>query len=120
MLLCALPSQVPVVTAKVALKATSRLDVDTSDFLHDFKEGMVEELAYCTLDEEALFRVLIGEEAAGVDLQRKTRASYETLKEFMDKEERMKRVSDGKGGMVWVRNENVQQWKTRFYCCADR
>lgn len=116
------------VTAKVALRATSGLDVDISDFLQEFKDGLVDEVVDRTLDEEALARVVSGEEDAGDDLQRDAKASYEALKKFMDKEERdrgrnakdfdgyidfrkkMERVSDGKGVMVWVRAENVQKW----------
>ncbi|CAN0308780.1 unnamed protein product [Ectocarpus sp. 12 AP-2014] len=120
--------QVALVMAKVALKATSGLDVDLSDFLEDVKDGLVGELVDRTLDEDALLRVISGEEDVGADMQQDTRASYETLKKFMDKEqvdrlknardgdgyvdfrEKMKRVADGMGGEVWVRNENVQQW----------
>ncbi|CAN0021644.1 unnamed protein product [Scytosiphon promiscuus] len=54
-----------------------------------------------------------------------TKASYEALKTFIDKEEakrrnsdgyvdfrdKMKQVGDGKGGFVWVRHENVQAWE---------
>eukprot|EP00752_Nemacystus_decipiens_P012229 g10841.t1 len=121
--------QVAVVTAKVALKASAGLDVDISEFLQAVKEGGVEEIADRTLDEEALSRVVSGEEVAGADMQRDTRASYEALKDFMEREdrkrrknakdddgyidfsERMQRLSDGKGGMVWVRTENVQRWR---------
>ncbi|CAM9221130.1 unnamed protein product [Ectocarpus fasciculatus] len=120
--------QVAVVTAKVALNATTGLNVDISDFLKDVKDGLVEELIDRTLDEEALLRAVSGDNDIGGDLQRDTRASYEALKKFMDKEQiervknardgdgyvdfrdKMKRVTDGRGGMVWVRNENVQQW----------
>ncbi|CAM9184211.1 unnamed protein product, partial [Ectocarpus fasciculatus] len=120
--------QVAVVTAKVALNATTGLNVDISDFLKDVEDGLVEELIDRTLDEEALLRAVSGDNDIGGDLQRDTRASYEALKKFMDKEQiervknardgdgyvdfrdKMKRVTDGRGGMVWVRNENVQQW----------
>ncbi|CAN0222086.1 unnamed protein product, partial [Ectocarpus fasciculatus] len=117
-----------VVTAKVALNATTGLNVDISDFLKDVKDGLVEELVDRTLDEEALLRAVSGDDDIGADLQRDTRASYEAVKMFMDKEQidrvknardgdgyidfrdEMKRVTDGRGGMVWVRNENVQKW----------
>ncbi|CAM9928030.1 unnamed protein product [Ectocarpus sp. 6 AP-2014] len=46
------------VTAKVALNATTRLNVDISDFLKDVKDGLVEELVDRTLDEEALLRAV--------------------------------------------------------------
>ncbi|CAM9550693.1 unnamed protein product [Ectocarpus sp. 12 AP-2014] len=120
--------QVAVVTAKVALNATTGLNVDISDFLKDVKDGVVEELVDRTLDEEALLRAVSGDDEISADLQRDTRASYEALKKFMDKQQNkrdknardgdgyidfrdeMKRVTDGRGGMVWVRNENVQKW----------
>ncbi|CBJ27067.1 LRR-GTPase of the ROCO family, putative pseudogene [Ectocarpus siliculosus] len=104
--------QVAVVTAKVALNATIGLNVDISDFL---KDG-------------ALLRVMSGEESVSTGMQRDTSASYEALKKFMDKEglerrkvakdsdgyidfrDEMKRVTDGRGGVVWVRNENVPTW----------
>ncbi|CAN0185550.1 unnamed protein product [Ectocarpus sp. 13 AM-2016] len=62
-------------------------------------------------------------------MRRDTRASFEALKKFMEKEEsnrrktakdgdgyvnfedKMKRVDDGKGRLVWVRTENVEQWR---------
>ncbi|CAN0252504.1 unnamed protein product [Scytosiphon promiscuus] len=121
--------QVAVVTAKVALKATAGLDVDISDFLQAVKEGAVEEVADRTLDEEALSRVVSGEEDVSVDMQRDMRDSYEALKKFMEKEklnrgknvtegdgyidfrEKMQLERDGKGGRVWVRTENVQRWR---------
>ncbi|CAM9658573.1 unnamed protein product [Ectocarpus sp. 12 AP-2014] len=118
--------QVAVVTAKVALKATSGLDVDLSNFLKDVKDGFVDELVDQTLDEDTLLRVVSGEEDVGTDMRKETRASYAALKEFMEKLERrkdtrdgdgyvdfrdnMQRLSDGRGGDVWVRNENVQKW----------
>ncbi|CAM9212614.1 unnamed protein product [Ectocarpus sp. 8 AP-2014] len=120
--------QMAVVTAKVALNATTGLNVDISDFLKDVKDGLVEGLVDRTLDEEAVLRAVSGDGNIGADLQRDTRASYEALKKFMDKEQiervknardgegyidfrdEMKRVTDGRGGMVWVRNDNVQKW----------
>lgn len=90
---------------------------------------MVEEVTDGTLNEEALFRVVSGEEGADAGMQRHARASYEALRKFMDKETRnrrksahdgdgyvdfrgkMQRVSDGKGGMVWVLTENVRLWR---------
>lgn len=111
-------------TAKVALKATTGLDIEVSDFLNAVKDGLSEELVGRTLDEDTLLRVVSGVEDAGADMQRDTRASYEALKKFMDKEEMngreydgyvdfrdmMQSVTDGNGGMVWVRNENVRKW----------
>ncbi|CAB1106422.1 unnamed protein product [Ectocarpus sp. CCAP 1310/34] len=120
--------QVAVVTARVALNATTGLDVNISNFLQDVKDGLVNELVDRTLDEEALLRAVSGDDDIGAELQRDTRASYEALKKFMDKEQvdrvknardgdgyidfrdEMKRVTDGRGGMVWVRNDNVQKW----------
>ncbi|CAM9618996.1 unnamed protein product [Ectocarpus fasciculatus] len=120
--------QVAVVTAKVALNATAGLNVNISEFLKDVKDGLADELVDRSLDEDALLRVVSGEEDVDADMQKDTRASYEALKKFMDKgqvdrlknardgdgyidfRDAMKRVPDGKGGMVWVRNENVQRW----------
>ncbi|CBJ26199.1 LRR-GTPase of the ROCO family [Ectocarpus siliculosus] len=118
--------QVAVVTAKVALKATSGLDVDLSNFLKDVQDGFVDELVDQTLDEDTLLRVVLGEEDAGFNMRKETRASYEALRGFMGKLERrkdardgdgyvdfrdnMQRLSDGRGGEVWVRNENVERW----------
>ncbi|CBJ26200.1 LRR-GTPase of the ROCO family [Ectocarpus siliculosus] len=118
--------QVAMVTAKVAIKATSGLDVDLSDFLKDVNDGLVDELVDRMLDEDELRRVVSGEEDVGTDMQKQTRASYEALTELMGKLERrkdardgdgyvdfrenMQRLSDGRGGEVWVRNENVQKW----------
>ncbi|CAN0493167.1 unnamed protein product [Ectocarpus sp. 12 AP-2014] len=120
--------QVAVVTAKVALNATAGLNVNISEFLKDVKDGLVDELVDRSLDEEALLRIVSGEEDVDADMQNDTRASYEALKKLMDKEQvgrlknardgdgyidfrdKMKRVPDGRGGMVWVRNENVQRW----------
>lgn len=54
-------------------------DVGISDFLQAVKDEVVEEIVDHTLN-ETLLRVVNGEEVAGVDLQRDTRASYEALK----------------------------------------
>ncbi|CAM9921826.1 unnamed protein product [Ectocarpus fasciculatus] len=120
--------QVAVVTAKVALNAATGLSVDISDFLKDVQDGLVDELVDRTVDEGALLRVVSGEESVTTGMQRDTSASYEALKKFMDKEglkrrkdakdgdgyvdfgDEMKRVTDGRGGMVWVRNKNVPKW----------
>ena len=117
-------------TAKVALKAAAGVDVSLlSDFLQDVKAGLVEELVDRALDEDALLRVACGDEGAGSDMQRETSASYEAITEFMTKEgakrrkkardgdgyidfrDSMEQVHDEKGGLVWVRTENVQKWK---------
>ena len=105
----ALLSQVAVVAARVALRATLGVDVEVSPFLQAVRDELVEEIVDRTLDEEALFRVISGEGGAGVDMQR-VADSYEDLKKFMVKEENarrgdgyvdfrehMKRVNDGRG-----------------------
>lgn len=115
-------------TAKVALKATTGLEVEASDFLNAVKDGVFEELVDGALDEDALLRVASGEEDVGADAQRDARVSFAFLKAFMDKEklnrrkngkdgdgyvdfrDKMQRVTDGKGGMVWVKTENVPKW----------
>lgn len=123
-------------TAKVALKATTTLDVDLSDFLKAVKDELIEELVDSTLDEDALCRAVSGEEEPSADMQKDVRDSYEALEKFMNKEklnrrknardgdgyidfrEKMQRVEDGKGGMVWVRTENVQKWRDSFSTAA--
>ena len=126
----AIVPKVTLVTAKVALRAVAGVDAPgLSDFLQEFKTGLVEKLVDRSLDEGELLRVLAGDEVAGIDLQRETRASYEAITEFMKKEEikrretardgdgyvdfrnSMEQVHDEKGGLVWVRAENVQRWK---------
>ena len=116
-------------TAKVALKAVAGVEVSgLSCFLQGVGTGLGEELIDRTLDEDALERVLSGDEDAGADMRRATRASYEAIMAFMEKEEAKRRskktgsggyvdfrdvmaqVDDGKGGLVWVRTENVQKW----------
>ena len=122
-------SQVAAVTAKVALRTATGVDVETSDFLKAVRDGFVDELIEHCLDEDALVRVRSGQESAGADVENAMHASYEELKKFMNKEEdkrakiagggdgyinfreKMQRVDDGKGGMVWVRTENVQKWR---------
>lgn len=121
-------SQIAVATAKVALKATTGLDIAVSEFLNAVEDGLYEGLIDHALDEDALLRVVLGEEDACADMQREGRASYETLKAFIERKEskrrtnateddryidfrdRMQRLSDGRGGMLWVRNENVRRW----------
>ncbi|CAN0148410.1 unnamed protein product [Ectocarpus sp. 6 AP-2014] len=120
--------QVTLVTAKVALNAVTGLNVDVSGFLKDVQDGLMGEIVDRTLDEDALLRAVSGDGAIDIDLQRDTRASYEALKVFMENEERrrrknardgdgyidfrdkMKLLPDGRGGEVWIRNENVQKW----------
>lgn len=113
------------VTAKIALKVATGLDVGVSTFLDGVREGVFEELVERTLDEDALRRVVSGEEDVGAGMEKDAKASYEVLKEFIHEEEaktrnsvdyvdfrdEMRRVGDGKGGMVWVRNENVLKWE---------
>ncbi|CAN0337971.1 unnamed protein product, partial [Ectocarpus sp. 8 AP-2014] len=93
--------QVAAVTAKVALNATTGLNVDISDFLKDVKDGLVEELVDRTLDEDALLRAVSGEDDVGADLQKVTRASYEALKRFMDKEQ-VNRVTNARDGDGYI------------------
>ncbi|CAB1099588.1 unnamed protein product [Ectocarpus sp. CCAP 1310/34] len=109
-------------------------DVDLSYFLQAVKDGLVEEIVDGALDEGILFRVANGDENAGADMQRDARASYEVLKEFMEKldrgnntegldgytdfREKMQRVSDGRGVMVWLRTENVREWRDSLSSAA--
>ena len=107
--------QVAMVTAEVALKATAGLDKDTSKYLQTVKD-----YAYRNLHERTPLRAVQGDLNAGADVERDISPSYENLKKFMDKEERnmdflkkMKCVSDGNGGVLWVRAANVQRWQDR-------
>ncbi|CAN0430842.1 unnamed protein product [Pylaiella littoralis] len=120
--------QVTALIAKVALKAVCGLDLEVSDFLNAVKGGIGEAVADRVLDEEALRRVVLGDEAPSTDIQGASKASYEALQKFMMVEEErskkharpgdgyvdfrkeMERVGDGEGGEVWVSNGNVQRW----------
>lgn len=63
------------------------------------KNGVFEELVERTLDEDALRRVVSGEEPAGADMGRGARVSYDATREFMENEgrKRLKSASDGGG-----------------------
>lgn len=118
-------------TVQVALKTVAGVDVSglSEGFLQEFKTGLVEELVDRSLDEDALLRILSDDGDVGADVQRETRASYAAITEFMKREEAkrrktvrdgdgyidfrdsMEQVHDEKGGLVWVRTENVQKWK---------
>lgn len=107
------------VIAKVALKTASGLDLPVSDFLNALKEGIGEEVADRALDDDALRRVVLGEEDASPGMQATSKASYAALVKFMEKggyddfKNEMRLVTDGKGegGMVWVSNGNVDRWE---------
>lgn len=131
----ALVPQVAMVTARVALKAATGLTLDDTVFLEAVSNGLAEELVDRILDEEVLSSFVSGEEVASADMrdmQRDARASYEILKEFMkekelerrgnagykDFRESMQRVEDENGGIVWVRNENVQIWRDSLSAAA--
>lgn len=120
--------QVTVMVLKVAAKVGAGLDLTgMSDYLNLLKEGIGEELADYALDEEAIGRVMAGEEIGDGDAaeraQTLSRTAYAVLEEFMKKqesnktvrgfvdfEEEMKRVDDGNHGTVWVSNRNVEKW----------
>lgn len=113
------------VTAKVALKATTGLDVGVTDFLNDVKDGLFDEILDLALDEEKVRGALLRQEDVSAEMERDTKASYDALKTFVGKEEakmrndkgyvnfrhKMKLLGDGREGFVWVRNENVQTWE---------
>lgn len=124
------------IIAKVALKAASGLDLPASEYLNAVKTGIGEQLAdRCALDNEALHRVVLGEEDAGAGMQGLSRDSYAALKKFMDKEQRRKKKpeeryvdfrhsmsqeGDGRGGMVWVSTRNVQTWRASHATAPSR
>lgn len=113
------------VTAKVALHTTTGLTLEVSAFLDDVKNLVFEEIVESVVDEEALRDVLSGKKVADEEMMKAVKASFEAIKEFMDKEElhRSKTARDGDGYIdfrdrmqlvadgTWVRNENVQKWK---------
>lgn len=114
------------IVAKVALKAASGLDLQVSEYLNAVQTAIGEELASCSLDNEALHRVMLGDDDAGAEVQGVSRDSYAALKRFLDKEQRrrkkpkegyvdfrhsMSQESDGRGGMVWVSKRNVDKWR---------
>lgn len=66
--------------AKVARKEVSGLDSEMSNLLNALKASNGEEIAYHALDEEALLRVVTGDEVAGSDIQGVCKVSYEALK----------------------------------------
>ncbi|CAM9860887.1 unnamed protein product [Ectocarpus sp. 4 AP-2014] len=123
--------QVAVVTAKVALNVVGGLDVDISDFLQAVKDGLVEEMV-----EEALFRVVKGDENAGADMQRDASGSYEVFKKIMDTKLRQREEYRGLRRLRRLSGDNAarQRWKGRngmgagrkrstvarlpFFCCA--
>ncbi|CAM9757292.1 unnamed protein product [Ectocarpus sp. 6 AP-2014] len=94
-------TQVALVTAKVAIRATSGMDVDLSDFLKDVKDGLVDKLVDRILGEDTLLKVVSCQKDIDADMQKDTRASYQALKKFMDKEQ-VKRLKNAKDG-VWLR-----------------
>lgn len=125
--------KVSIVTAKVALRAVTGVDVSVlSDFMQEVKAELVEEPVERTLDEDALLRVASGGEGAAAEMQRDKRASYAAIAEFMTKEDArrrkkartgdgyidfrdsMERVHDGKGGLMWVHTDSVNSGRTRF------
>lgn len=114
--------------ARVALRAIPGVDL-SSGYFSAIRLGMDEDLGGRALDEDALGRVLSGDEDAPADMQKDMTASYEVLKEFMEQEEANRRttarpgdgyvdfrdtmtlVDDGNERFVWVRNENVPKWR---------
>ncbi len=104
--------------AKVALKTVSGLEMPVSEYLKALMEG-VGEAASLALDEEALRRVIQGEEDASPDMQGTSKASYAALVKFMEQsghddfKNEMRLVPDGnrQGGMVWISNGNVNRWE---------
>eukprot|EP00752_Nemacystus_decipiens_P016938 g15166.t1 len=111
--------QVTAVIAKVALKTVSGLDLPVSDFLNAVKEEFGVEVADRALDEDALRRVVLGEEDASSRMRGTSKASYAALVEFMEKsgyddfKKGMRLIPDGKGQgeMVWVSKGNAKRWE---------
>lgn len=100
--------QVTLAIATVALKAVAGAELQgSSDFMHGVEDGLVEELADLSFDQDVLLGVssggedaeaalrksacFSGEEDAGAVLRRSAWASYEAITEFMNKEETKRR-----------------------------
>lgn len=105
-------------TAKVARRSTSvgALKDHWKDSTHHVDDPQQ------LLDDDALHDVLMGnKDGSGVRIL--LDLSYDELQPFMEDHEHrndrnyvdfrkaMKLVEDGKGGMVWVRKENVEKWR---------
>ncbi|CAN0134740.1 unnamed protein product [Ectocarpus sp. 4 AP-2014] len=110
--------QLTAVIAKVALRAVSGLDLEVSSFLNALKGEIGGEMAD-RLDEDKLESVVRGEAVATEDMQVVSKASYEALKNFMEKGEHVdfknhmelvEKGKDGIEGMVWVSKKNRQRW----------
>lgn len=115
-------------TARVAVRAAAGVDLPVPDFVSDMQAGFLDEFSDSLMDDGAVDKALTGTGTEDEGLKDVTGPSYGALKTFMDKEkraretkakagdgyvdfrDRMQRVSDGKGGMVWIRNENVGKW----------
>lgn len=112
------------VLAKVAIKAASGIDLPVSDFLNGAKSYLGDEMTDRVLDEGSIERAL---DRRTVPVEGKVKTlvgeAYEELKKFIRGyeckniegsirfDELMQLVDDGKGGQVWVSNENVELWE---------
>ena len=115
-------------TVRVAVRPAAGLDLPVPDFVNDVQAGFLDEFADSLMDDGAVDNAITGTETEDQGLKYVTAPSYGALKTFIDKEKRarerkakagdgyvdfreiMERVSDGKGGMVWIRNKNVEKW----------
>ena len=116
--------------AKVAIKATSGLDLPVSDFLNGAKSYLGEEVTDGVLDDSVIERVHDGT-SGPEEGQVKTLVgeAYEKLKKFMEEQKSkgtghyvhfdklMQPVDDGEGGKVWVSNANLKLWEK---ACAKK
>eukprot|EP00903_Cladosiphon_okamuranus_P020460 g18779.t2 len=111
--------KVTALMAKAALKAVSKLVLPVDEFLTAVMEEVIDEVADRAFDEDTLRRAILGEEDASADMRGTSKASYDALVKFMDKngyddfKNEMQLVPDGQGqgGTVWVTNANVGRWK---------
>lgn len=115
-------------TVRVAVRPAAGVDLPVPDFVNDVQAGFLDEFADSLMDDGAVDNAITGTGTEDQGLKYVTASSYGALKTFIDKEKRarerkekagdgyvdfrelMERVSDGKGGMVWIRNENVDKW----------
>lgn len=111
------------VLAKVAIKATSGLDLPVSEFLNGTKSYLGEELADRMLDDDVVERALSGKWGRRGRGGKIIDKAYEELKIFIEEHESksseryvhfdrvMELADDRDGEKIWVSKKNAQQWK---------
>lgn len=124
--------QVTMVILKVVVKVGVGMDLNGfSEYLNALKAEFGGQAADYALDEEALRRVMTGEDLRGGDHEKVrdfSNSGYEALKNFIGKQEKkcantagyvdfrseMKPVNDGEDGTVWVSNGKIGEWLSKL------